>query len=189
MQYFFSVKSVGATLDDLCEQFGLRYRLEKGVVIVEKKTSTGEEPMLRKPYWLKARCVLRQGGRQRCACRRGYLVSRRGQRPLAGKDPVSGSQQHGGQPGESSGVVRSEFWRRDETAHALAPVEQRRAARADGRKVRAGDDQRHAPGLRTLQRPDVGSAFDSQQPARAVGGESGGGWVATGVRTIDSCSL
>ena len=54
VQYYFYNKSVGAVLDELCDQFGLRYRVEKGAVVVEEKSTGDREPMLRKPYWLKA---------------------------------------------------------------------------------------------------------------------------------------
>ena len=52
-QYHFNNESVAETLDNLCEQFDLRYRVEQGAVVIEKKSAAGPDGMLRRPYWLK----------------------------------------------------------------------------------------------------------------------------------------
>ena len=53
VQFRFENQTVGDVLDSLCEQFDLRYRVEKGVIVLEARAQRTDANLVRKAYWLK----------------------------------------------------------------------------------------------------------------------------------------
>ena len=53
VQFRFDNQSVGDALDSICEQFNLRYHVDKGTIILEVRGGKPEANMVRKTYWLK----------------------------------------------------------------------------------------------------------------------------------------
>lgn len=53
VQFRFDNQSVGDVLDSICEQFNLRYHVDKGVIVLETRGGKPETNLVRKAYWLK----------------------------------------------------------------------------------------------------------------------------------------
>ena len=53
VQFHFADQSVAEALDSICEQFELRYHVDKGVIVLEARAPRESTNMVRKAYWLK----------------------------------------------------------------------------------------------------------------------------------------
>ena len=52
-QYHFEAQTVGDNLDGICEQFGLRYQIENGMIVISERESAPPTDCVRVAYWLK----------------------------------------------------------------------------------------------------------------------------------------
>ena len=53
MQFRFEGATIGDNLDNICELFGMRYRIEKGVIIIEARPPASTTQLAHTVYWLK----------------------------------------------------------------------------------------------------------------------------------------